>query len=351
MNEAVLTESERFSQIVSTLSIQQMPWWAKTWAQINQQIENQSLPHAFLIEVSEGFATDALLLNIAQRLHCEALIHQLPCGKCKSCLQIQQGHFPDLHVLQPPAGKEQIPIDDVRNLINVLNKSAHSGGYRIVWLKDAHCMNHASSNAFLKTLEEPGEKTLILLQTAFSSKLMATIRSRCQKVIHQPLAKNQLVQWVRDMLSEKFPHYEYEQLKIELAVEVADQLPLKALSLLSDNSLAIRNDFFSLLKNIEKRPKNVDAGHLIHQVLQLQDVVSIDRLVHWFGQYLVLGSKDQLKAHQARETSERIHLLQVFDSYHYLQHQWQATNKPDKSLLFREFLLNWIAILAKLSHS
>ncbi len=53
-------------------------------------------------------------------------------------------------------------------------------------------MNAASSNAFLKTLEEPPGDALIILITAMPQSLLATIRSRCQEIMFHPLPRNVL---------------------------------------------------------------------------------------------------------------------------------------------------------------
>ena len=55
-------------------------------------------------------------------------------------------------------------------------------GWRIVILRDAHLMQAPAQNALLKTLEEPGRNTLIILETSQAADLLPTIRSRCVRV-------------------------------------------------------------------------------------------------------------------------------------------------------------------------
>jgi DNA polymerase III subunit delta' len=59
-------------------------------------------------------------------------------------------------------------------------------------------MNEASSNAFLKTLEEPPGESLIILVTAMPQSLLATIRSRCQTLAFQPLPRSMLASVLRE---------------------------------------------------------------------------------------------------------------------------------------------------------
>ena len=86
----------------------------------------------------------------------------------------------------------EIVVDDVRRIGAFLATSAAQGGWRVVVVDAADEMNRNAANALLKILEEPGEKSLILLVAHQPGLMPATVRSRCRRVVLQPLAADVL---------------------------------------------------------------------------------------------------------------------------------------------------------------
>ncbi len=76
----------------------------------------------------------------------------------------------------------QISVDQVRDLAQQLALSSHEGAGTVVLIKPAHALNRFSSNALLKTLEEPRPGVLLILLTSSPSLLPATLRSRCLRL-------------------------------------------------------------------------------------------------------------------------------------------------------------------------
>jgi hypothetical protein len=148
------------------------------------------LPHALLV-LGEPHSSLKGLLPELKGLLCEQ--SQVACGACVSCqlFESESGH-PDLMTLLPEGKMGMIKIDTVRELIGFLEQSSLRGGLRIVVLVQADALNIASQNALLKSLEEPGAKTLIILLTDRIHLLLPTIKSRCQvlnmtNVVHAKL--------------------------------------------------------------------------------------------------------------------------------------------------------------------
>ena len=75
-----------------------------------------------------------------------------------------------------------INIDSVRSLIKKLAVSSFHSNYRIILFWMADKMNEEASNMLLKTIEEPGQKTVFILLTEDIRKLLPTIVSRCQVI-------------------------------------------------------------------------------------------------------------------------------------------------------------------------
>jgi len=92
------------------------------------------------------------------------------------------GTHPDVHKIEPEKRSRIISVDQVRAILKKIYETSFSGGWKICIFVGADCMNAASANAFLKTLEEPPAKTLFLLLTDSPQRLLPTIISRCQHV-------------------------------------------------------------------------------------------------------------------------------------------------------------------------
>jgi len=73
-----------------------------------------------------------------------------------------------------------------------LSLKAYEGGYKvmIIWMADK--MNNECANKLLKLIEEPPNKTVLLLLTETEEKVLGTIQSRCQK-LHIPLLSEEVI--------------------------------------------------------------------------------------------------------------------------------------------------------------
>jgi len=105
-----------------------------------------------------------------------------PCDACPTCTQVTEQTHPDVHIIRPSTKTRQIPIDAVRDLEARLRLASAEGQYRFGVIIEADQMNPAAQNAFLKTLEEPPSRCILLLATTKAQRLLPTIRSRCQRL-------------------------------------------------------------------------------------------------------------------------------------------------------------------------
>ena len=69
---------------------------------------------------------------------------------------------------------------------------ATDGGYRVALIDAADEMNNQAANALLKILEEPPERTILLLVSHQPHRLLPTIRSRCQTLACKELNQQDL---------------------------------------------------------------------------------------------------------------------------------------------------------------
>jgi DNA polymerase-3 subunit delta' len=170
------------------------------------------LPHAWLISGPQGVGKATLAYRIARFLLSQlaeegggdslfgappsprltATSLHIPAGDRVFRQVAQQGH-PDFRVLErtpnPKTGKmrSEIVIEDVRAVIDFLHLKASASRYRVVIVDSADDLNRSSANALLKILEEPSGNTVLLLLAHAPQALLPTIRSRCRKLVLQPL--------------------------------------------------------------------------------------------------------------------------------------------------------------------
>lgn len=87
----------------------------------------------------------------------------------------------------------QIGVDEAQDVVKKLSLKSYEGGYKvfIVWM--AEKMNVSASNKLLKLIEEPPEKTVLLLIAEDEEQIINTIRSRCQILHFPPLAASDII--------------------------------------------------------------------------------------------------------------------------------------------------------------
>ncbi len=88
----------------------------------------------------------------------------------------------------------EIVVGDVQKLGRFFSMTAEGGDWRIAVIDSADEMNRHAANAVLKLLEEPPNKSLILLVCHSPGRLLPTIRSRCRRLPLRPLADEQVTQ-------------------------------------------------------------------------------------------------------------------------------------------------------------
>jgi len=190
-------------------------------ASLIQSVSDGRISHAQLFLGSEGSGNLALALAYIQYIYCENKGEEDSCGVCPSCRKIQHLSHPDLHFSFPviKAGKEGetadefitefrkaiidnpyinllnwyeylgnqnkqgiISVKESNHIIKKLSLKSFEGGFKsyLIWMPEN--LNSAAANKLLKTIEEPPEKTIIILVANDSEQIIPTILSRTQLV-------------------------------------------------------------------------------------------------------------------------------------------------------------------------
>lgn len=146
------------------------------------------LSHGYLFSASPDGAGKDLAIYTMQLISCRE--KDSPCLRCATCRQIAEKKWCDAFWLYPVKKSRIISIDQMRRGHGVneipppyflpwLSETSFTGGWKFGIVSWADRMAPPAANAFLKTLEEPPGKTMLLLLTDAPEQLLPTIRSRC----------------------------------------------------------------------------------------------------------------------------------------------------------------------------
>lgn len=149
---------------------------------------NDRLAHALLFAGPDGIGKAAWAMAFAAWVQCESRGEEA-CGECRSCRQIAAGSHPDVKKIGIPEKKKEIGVDQAREVKRFTQLRPVGGRYKVVVVENAHTLNTAAQNALLKTLEDPPSQSILILVASSADALLATVRSRCQRVNFQPLTE------------------------------------------------------------------------------------------------------------------------------------------------------------------
>jgi DNA polymerase-3 subunit delta' len=163
---------------------------------LRQSLAQGRFPHAFLFVGPEGIGKHAFAVTLAQALLCERATETSldPCQTCPSCLQVKARNHPDVLEVRRPEDKHELPIKVIRELCLDLGLKPMRGGRKVAIVDDADDLNEEAANAFLKTLEEPPEKSVLILIGTSAELQLETIISRCRLVRFEPLPEADLAE-------------------------------------------------------------------------------------------------------------------------------------------------------------
>ena len=175
------------------------------WAvdQLRHSILADSDAHAYIFSGPPGIGKAAMALHMAMALNCERSPGD-PCQECRACRLIMRGSHPDVRIAgmasqaaaikaDEAARQKELKIATIREWQHDISLRPYEGRRRVLILHDAERLNEESSNAMLKTLEEPPDYATIIL-VSNSTDLLPTIVSRCRVLRLRPLPRRQVAE-------------------------------------------------------------------------------------------------------------------------------------------------------------
>ena len=247
-----------------------LPWLQPVWARLRQRFADprQAPPHALMLVGAAGSGRRATASHLASWLLCRQPSADAACGQCRSCHLLQAGSHPDLLRVALEEDSNSIKVEQIRSLINAMNLTAGFNGWRIAIIEHASGMTDNAANALLKTLEEPGARTLLLLLADNRKALPATIYSRCQQWLLSAPEAELARSWLRQ-------HSQCDDASLQLALQLAHGAPLQAWTLLHDDSL-------SAAKTVANGMQALATGSAqVTEVLAQWQDIAPERCWHW----------------------------------------------------------------------
>jgi DNA polymerase III subunit delta' len=275
------------------------------------------MPHGFLLVGAKGIGKATLAYRLARFM----LAHPDPAAAdvtAATSLAVDPAHpvarriaaqtHGDLLVLERTANekgvlRQQIAVEDVRRTVSFFGSTAGEGGWRIAIVDAVDELNRFSANALLKVLEEPPQRSLLLLVSHSLARVPPTLRSRCRIVTLRPLAQAEVAAALAAAM--QCPADDEE---VRAAALAADGSVERALAFLDADALALRQQALAVLDRLPALDAN--ALHAIGDAIAGTDpqplAAFIDTVNAWLSRRLETNAGEVARLARLAEAWQRI---------------------------------------------
>jgi len=165
---------------------------------LGHAVENNTLPHAIIIEGPRGSGKKTLARQIVASQLCENRTNAsmpLPCCRCRACNLVLHDNAVD--VMRISRGeKSTLGVDAVREAKQDMFLSSTEFDYKFYIFEDAHTMTVQAQNALLIVLEEPPPQVKIILLCESADALLTTVRSRARLIRMNRFSFEEIEEWL-----------------------------------------------------------------------------------------------------------------------------------------------------------
>ncbi len=301
------------------------------------------VPHAFLFVGAKGIGKATLAYRLARFV----FAHPDPAApevQAATSLAVDPEHpvarrimaqaQGDLLILERTTNekgvlRQQIAVEDVRRTVSFFGATAGEGGWRIAIVDAVDELNRSGANALLKVLEEPPQRTLLLLVCHSAARVLPTLRSRCRVVALRPLAQNDVAAALAAAVG--LPS---SNPQIKAAAAAAGGGVARALAFLDAGALTLRQ---STIVELDRLPElNASALHALGDALAGTDpqplAAFVDTVNAWLSQRL-----DRAHLDRGREIGALARLAEAWERINQSARDAAEYNLERKPLVFSVF--------------
>jgi DNA polymerase-3 subunit gamma/tau len=225
---------------------------------LKNAISSGQVRQAYLFAGPRGTGKTSLARILAKGLNCVQGPTPTPDKVCNACVTIANGT--SLDVVEMDAASQR-GIDDIREIRERVVLQPAEGRYKVYILDEAHQLTDAAWNALLKLIEEPPPHLVFVFCTTDLSKVLPTVRSRCQTFVFARPRLPELVRYLR---------------RVADGEEI--QVPDQALALVARGARGSFRDAVSTLDQLASATENDISVQAVLQLLGAVEEEALFRL-------------------------------------------------------------------------
>ena len=169
------------------MSFKDFPEQAQGVKLLQRSLERGRLAHAYLFTGHHIDELEAIARTLAKTLNCRQPVQAGSvaidaCDHCINCKKVAGDNHADVHWVRAESKSRIITVEQMRDLMQQINLKPTEAEYKVAVIVGADRLNVQAANAFLKTLEEPPAKSVLILLTTDPQRLLETILSRCLRL-------------------------------------------------------------------------------------------------------------------------------------------------------------------------
>lgn len=205
---------------------------------LRNAVEHDQVFHAYLFSGPRGTGKTSTARILARALNCEDGPTATPCGKCRPCIEIAAGSFPDVFEIDAATHSK---VEEAREFLAGVPTGLTAGARRKLYIIDeVHMLSTHAFNALLKTLEEPPGHVVFILATTEPHKVPPTVAGRCQSLEFRLVSPQKLAEHYIDICEKE--GVKAEAAAIEMIARQAGGSVRDGLSLLDQTITAISEE-------------------------------------------------------------------------------------------------------------
>jgi DNA polymerase III subunit delta' len=169
------------------MAFKDFPEQARAVALLQRSLERGRLGHAYLFTGHQLDELETLARTLAQTLNCQHPVRTGGaavdcCDACLNCRKVGHETHADVHWVRPESKSRVVTIGQMRELMREIQLKPTEAEFKVGVIVAADRLNVAAANAFLKTLEEPPVRSVLILLSTEPQRLLETILSRCLRL-------------------------------------------------------------------------------------------------------------------------------------------------------------------------